>query len=94
MSKYINADELKQKIPEVSASVFGCDSCSLLSKWEVEEIIDEMPSADIVEVVRCKDCDCFSESAYAEEKGHCKYLKIDMWELDFCSYGERKDNDK
>lgn len=83
MSKYINADELKQKIPEVSASVFGCSNCSLLSKWEIEEIIDEMPSADVRENIHgewirqeyycvCSNC-------------HKYYISIgDKYDFNFC----------
>ena len=48
---------------------------------------------DIVEVVRCKDCqwyyldECTNPYVYISDGGHL-YTQPD----DFCSYGERKDN--
>ena len=47
-----------------------------------------------VEVVRCKDCESFEvlpECDYGE--GYCWLHEIDTLLMDFCSYGERKDND-
>ena len=65
------------------------------SEWEeIEEAINAAPAADVVPVVRCKDCIHY-------DLGVC--LKIysdgnaqkDSWQSrnpnDFCSYGERKD---
>ena len=51
---------------------------------------------DSVEVVRCKDCkfwDCYGGEE--KHKGDCLELELDccMYEDDFCSYGERRDND-
>lgn len=53
------------------------------------KIIDDAPSVDAVEVVRCKDCkylmfsDCYGECG----KGHMGIVSP----YDFCSYGERKE---
>lgn len=65
------------------------------SEWEeIEEAINAAPAADVVPVVRCKDCIHY-------DLGVC--LKIysdgnaqkDSWQSrnpnDFCSYGVRKD---
>lgn len=64
------------------------------SEWEeIEEAINAVPAADVVPVVRCKDCIHY-------DLGVC--LKIysdgnaqkDSWQSrnpnDFCSYGERR----
>ena len=53
--------------------------------------IRELPSADVVEVVRCKDCkygryDIFDRGMYCGRK----YVTLDTYEDDFCSYGEEK----
>lgn len=55
-------------------------------------IIDDMPAADVVEVVRCKDC------LYATERyGHLNCINgvsyRNSWNKpdDYCSYGERKE---
>ena len=66
-----------------------------------QEAIDMAPAVDAVEVVRCKDCKhcklCYPEKQIDKEatpgwycKEHKSYRKPD----DFCSYGERKDNEK
>ena len=46
--------------------------------------VGQVPSADVVEVVRCKDC------KYADEYHHC--YKVQFWgtDNDFCSRGERR----
>lgn len=67
------------------------------SEWgEIEEAINAAPAADVVPVVRCKNCIHY-------DLGVC--LKIysdgnaqkDSWQSrnpnDFCSYGERKDGE-
>ena len=50
-----------------------------------EKVLRDTPSADVVEVLRCKDC------KWVEDDGFCRLhwgkLKMD----DYCSYGERKD---
>lgn len=61
--------------------------------------IEALPSADVEEVVRCKDC----KYAHLTYDGSCKYC--DKWKDDddtyievyhdgnhYCSYGERKDD--
>lgn len=57
---------------------------------EVSGVINAIPAADVVEVVRCKDCvhSCFirSCSKYECRKGFAA-LKFSN---DFCSYGERR----
>ena len=67
----------------------------------VLKILEKEPTADVVEVVRCKDCKC-SEHCYpaksvgeeAVEAWYCKIRIKHMLPNDFCSYGERRtDND-
>lgn len=58
--------------------------------------IDGLPTADVVEVVRCKDCEHYDKYhnclIHSEEpdigiSGHY----VHMEENDFCSYGEKKE---
>jgi hypothetical protein len=60
----------------------------------LKELLEDVPTVDAVEVVRCKDC-----KHYHEETGFCEehscFCKEDMeWNMfaedDFCSYGERR----
>ena len=64
----------------------------------VEQVIQDTPTADVVEVVRCEKCKYLKHT-----RGHIPYCKrMDeyadgdiLYEVsydDFCSYGERIDN--
>ena len=63
MSRYIEADVVK-----IAMSLYGFSSPDQTITEFVEDIL---PTADVVEVVRCKDCDC---SMGITEK------KCPMWE--------------
>lgn len=77
MSRYIDADELLKNLPE-----------DLPYKASVKRVLMQAPTADAVEVVRCKDCKRYSFT----NKGHCDYyMGLDCAkENDFCSYAERR----
>lgn len=47
----------------------------------VTEFVDDLPAADVVEVVRCRDC-----------KNYHTDTRCEMFpdQNDYCSYGERK----
>lgn len=54
--------------------------------------ISKLPIADVVEVVRCKDCKYWF-SSNNDDAHYCKYqygLQGLVAEEDYCSYGERK----
>ena len=81
MAEYIEREEINEAMKEV------CDdpSCPMYVAAEIAQIIDCAPAADVVPVVRCKDC----THLYGAACVVCGLLprKPD----DFCSYGERKD---
>ena len=61
--------------------------------------IARFPTADVVEVVRCRDCKYF-ETDEEDELGECKcgYIAVSYngalypHRTDYCSYGERQGN--
>ena len=62
-----------------------------LIKDDALHIIESMPAADVIKVVRCKDCKHCDPENY-----HCDHPMSTAAPLrrnpdDFCSYGERKD---
>ena len=60
-------------------------------EWYYRDV-KEIPAADVVEVVRCKDCK-YSIDIIGNPNLFCA-LAISMAEMefdDFCSYGERKE---
>lgn len=71
------------------------------TKW-IKEIMDNLPAADVVEVVRCKDCvfsrelDEYEKKLYLDNCVGCcfhskSYYSLIMEDKDFCSCGERKE---
>lgn len=51
----------------------------------IKGVIDDAPTIDAVEVVRCKDCRHYA-------KGHCYMYGGQMNDDDYCSHGERQCN--
>lgn len=58
--------------------------------------ISSLAAADVAPVVRCKDCQHWKRNVGLTDSpnGHCFEHDIDTNGRDFCSYGERKDNDE
>ena len=85
MSRYINANLLKAEF----TGNFRKDYTVPL----IKSIIDQQPTADVVEVVRCKDCkylertDCFGECSLFKDRDE---PRGEMLPNDFCSYGKRR----
>lgn len=81
MRRYIDA----YKIPYHDLSD-GRGKCEVAF---LEDII-KVPTADVVEVVRCKDCKWWDNDGDAER---CTHKYGGMWAKSdaYCSYGERAD---
>lgn len=82
MPKYIDAVTTAEAISEKLGISLG----------DLVDIFAEIPSADVVEAVRCKDCIHYGGITYGFV---CKKFsgidtKICMHADGFCSYGERK----
>jgi hypothetical protein len=85
MSRYIDADALLKNLPE-----------DLPYKASVKRALIQAPDADVVEVVRCKDCKYFTIDE-GDALGYCTCQKIPMnfvgelypEEYFYCFYGER-----
>lgn len=56
----------------------------------VRVTVEKMPAADVVEVVRCKDC-IFNNGLLDFGDLQCRILGVPMKNDDFCSYGEKTD---
>lgn len=68
-------------------------------EWGYEGIREDLyslPVVDAVPVVRCKDCKYGDYDSKPDGAMVCLRTKDGFWrkETDFCSYGERKDNDE
>ena len=85
--RLIDADALLEKMKRTSRY------------FDVVFDVEEMPTVDAVEVVRCRKCkhwkpsgskagNSFSDMEYI---GGCEFTNYCRSESDFCSYGERKE---
>ena len=61
-----------------------------------QRAILDAQAADVAPVVRCKDCKYGDYDSKPDGAMVCLRTKDGFWrkETDFCSYGERKDNDE
>ena len=92
--RLIDADKLleiyKKWIPQLLSEEDGGDRRGVETCIAV---LEDMPTVDAVEVVRCRDCNHCDPENY-----HCDHYMGTVAPLrrkpeDFCSYGERKDGD-
>lgn len=59
----------------------------------IEKAIDDAPTIDAVEVVRCKDCKWYERRyPWNGNSYECSYLEAPMDDNDFCSWGERRED--
>lgn len=85
----------------------GCDGCEhepkdeftfpcVICKQNFVDMYEPMPereqNIDTVEVVRCKDCKHLYNDADTGKA--CEFTNMGMEPNDFCSYGERRDNER
>ena len=101
MARYIDADKLIDKLEDLQ---FNAPVMTPVMKiYNVIELVEDQPTADVAEVVRCKDCVDYIPNAdldheqlpnNLEADGYCdNWLKYTN-ETNFCSDGERRtDND-
>ena len=91
MSKYIDADALKNDLYSIIKADYGYTADVLAGLMIAERAIDNAPTADVVDV-RCKDCKYY-EQAKVNNKGFliCPASGMEITEADYCSYGEREE---
>lgn len=97
MSKYIDADLY------VETQIYD-DEHEEWSIWKgtIEELLDQFTEEgcpSTVDIVTCKECKHVSKSQWVtnldgtEKRYKCDCIGDYMLERNFCSFGERKDND-
>ena len=81
MIKYIEEGEVRRVMLE---------SYPLLQRERLNETIDSMPSANVEEVVRCKDCVCWSNSFEINRHRRCLNTSICTGENFYCAWGSKE----
>lgn len=97
MARYIDADKAIELIKNYGK---GAISDGLTTLDAVDDIVylakgvDLIPTADVVEAVRCKDCiykTVTKDGEYNPEDIVCEYHMSDGFDSDdYCSFGKRK----
>lgn len=92
--KYITVAEAKQLYCD------GCDSvtiCNRKNGYDCQDLkaFDEIASADVAEIVRCRDCKHYVPNSKIDSicSGFCKKANWSKSWNDFCSDGERRTED-
>lgn len=99
MSRYINADEFAKQAYEVAYPIVHDNNSHErgLTLMGIAQLLDEQPTADVVEVVRCKECKHYNNNKklynddVCEILYYCDGIHRTVCEQDYCSYGERKE---
>lgn len=101
------AEEFENTGPRTETNTDCISRKALLARYDAEhvgppgrarELMATAPAADVVEVVRCKDCKWYSELACGEREllgsqGWCnEVMARPMPSNGFCSFGERENN--
>lgn len=84
--RYISRDTALARLTKVEVTN------RLATMTDAKREIAEVPAADVVPVVRCKDC-IYEKDAKWNRKGFriCPATHMEIVDDDFCSYGERKE---
>lgn len=103
MSRYIDADLLMEEFKEaqkVREKIKGEFVQSFLSEgmlctewWWVENIVNQIPTADVIEVVRCKDCEWW-EKQKDSLQGRCDLMQMYPTGEWFCGNAQERRTDE
>ena len=92
---YIKREILLAEIMDCKIACVRKDSQIALESFE--RMVKWQPTADVVEVVRCRDCKHFTEEMIGDDlEGFCKCVSgmLNPAPDFYCSYGERRDNEE
>ena len=92
MAGYIDRDAAVKAFNNFDAGRADSPPLTLLTPEEFAEYLYELPTADVVEVVRCNDCkNLVNTTINANWFLICDISDMEIAPEDFCSYGERRE---
>ena len=87
MSRYIDKDALIENFGKLTVELW-------LDSVEEAEIVSLIGNAPSIDIVRCKECKyCVDAGAQRALVCDNSYIDMDIHPDDFCSYGERKEDE-
>ena len=72
---------------DIAEDYFGCSDWEILAK----ETLREIPLVDAVPVVRCREC--VNACNPVKDLVYCNIFDRDMMPNDFCSHGQKKEEE-
>ena len=98
MPKYVNADKIISHLNEEIEACGDCDVCfrpvtygTRLGLEYSKSLVETAETADVQEVIRCKDCKYFYQDSNIKV---CKHWNChSTTDGAYCSYGERRKED-
>ena len=89
MTKYVDREKVKEMFNRYFHNLQGSEAQILVC--DMKQAFLELPTADLVRIVRCKDC---IHRDPEDKKCDCSFQAkggiFPMGDDDFCSYGERR----
>ena len=102
MAEYIEREKVIEELNNIAIDYIKDNTiqCSIAAGVVVnikDTVITKQPTADVVEVVRCKDCkyqeDCARQMVHTT-RDYILEVNVSTYnKVDYCSYGERKCED-
>ena len=95
MAEYIERESLYKEVTEKYRDINGgCYPFNIVA-CDMAQLVKNAPAADVVEVVRCKDCKFWE---CGRRGSHCDHITSGLFSTPndgtgFCSYGERKETE-
>jgi hypothetical protein len=99
MAEYIEREALREAfikhfdaVYDDGKLVFSDHICTAEDCEDILKLVAELPTADVVPVVRCKDCKFYEpyKKPVEDFDGECIARDCEADETDFCNYGERR----
>lgn len=92
MSRYIDADAFDDTVQTLNEQGWNI---TRIDYKRMDRVLFEMPTADVVEVVRCKDCEFWQTDWIPNTGGdrgchYCEMMDSFTEPLNYCGCAERK----
>lgn len=106
MARYIDAEQFVEDLLKEMDAILNDDGkviwsdhvCIGQDAQDIIDLVNKQPTADVVEVVRCKDCIYYKESELLTPNKFCyrlmhptedRHIGYNFADDDFCSYGKK-----
>ena len=77
----------EKRLIDANALIAEYDRVHIGEPGKARKLMEDAPTIDAVEVVRCKNCKYHKDTSVAEYK-HCYMIDKTVWYNAFCYYGD------